>query len=272
MLPYSVIVPVIWGALISILSYSYCLGLMKTKTSNYALGAFYILAYYTSYYLYRFTEIFPYLTIWFVAVLFGVSNFALYQFLKYKINEDHQKSHLILTVTFLLIAAGGVFFGWIRDRWFKYSMTFLMKDGDFKLFNAPGVMYVSLVFVLIVILMDRKWIQQSNPKDSWIWFSSGALTGIAGGLAPLWFMGSFGLQPLFVLVSMMAGTAIASKKCMWSLLGGFVVGYVDVAMTMFAQETYGVRAGEYRFLISGFILIGTYLVRSRLSKGQKEDI
>lgn len=270
-----ILASLIYGSFISVLSYCFSLGVKNTKISNFALGSHFNLSYFISYYLYKITKINPYLNLLTVAFIIGIINYSLYRVTLFgnKTHENKITSYIVIFFyMYLIITFGPKLLIWVREYFdLRYIMSILMKECDFRLFDLPGVLYLSLLLVIAIYFFDRIWVnQRESINPSLIWFLSGFMTGLVGGLAPFWFLSSMSLSGHIVVLSMLGGSYLFYKKDpSFSLIGGFIVGFGDILIAVLMMEVFEVRSGEFRALISGSILTIILLTRI-LSHGNSD--
>ncbi len=250
----------VYGCFIGVLSYCYTLTRKRTKIKNYTLSSLYIFAYPLSYYSYKILENNPYQNILIISLLIGFINILLYKLLNYLNNKKGSEfllSYIVFSITLLIVITANHTASWLRNQLDMYG-GFLMKEADFTFFGIPGVFIVSILLTTLMLSVDRVLIQRKtdlNPNI--IWFYTGLLSSLVGGLAPFWFQTIASVYTLFPLFcAMLAGaTFFHDFKPSFSFVGGFIGGFLEIIIVVLAQQFGDVSYGEFRFLIPFLFLL-----------------
>jgi len=254
----------VYGCFIGILSYSYTLSRKSTKITNYTLSSFYIFAYPLSYYSYKILRNNPYPNILIISIAIGFINVLLYKLLNYlykKTDADFLLSYILFSFTLLVVITANSMASWLRNQLDVY-VGFLMKEADFRFFRIPGVFIVSLLLTTLMLSVDRILLQRkSKLNPNIIWFYTGMLSSLVGGLAPFWFQSTASVYTLFPLFcAMLAGaTFFHDLKPSFSFVGGFISGFLEIIIVVLAQQYGDVSYSEFRILIPFvFLLIASF--------------
>lgn len=256
--------PFVYGCFIGILSYCYTLSRKRTKIANYTLSSLYIFAYPLSYYSYKILRNNPYPNILIISLIIGFINIILYKLLNHinnKTDAEFLLSYIIFSITLLIVLTTTNMTSWLRNQLELYS-GFLMKEADFRFYGVPGVFIVSLLLTSLVLSVDRVLIQRKTDLNpSMIWFYTGLLSSLVGGLAPFWFQSTASVYTLFSLFcAMLAGATFFHEfKPSFSFIGGFMAGFFEIVVVVLVQKFGDVSYGEFRFLIPFvFLLIASF--------------
>jgi branched-chain amino acid transport system permease protein len=78
------------------------------------------------------------------------------------------------------------------------------------------------------------------------WAMTGGMAALAGGMLPMWFMGS-PIAGVSLLTSCMAGSLLGGLDNIYgAVIGGYTVGLVEIILTSNLQSAFGLWVGEYR--------------------------
>ena len=254
----------VYGCFIGVLSYCYTLTRKRTKITNYTHSSIYIFAYPLSYYSYKILRTNPYPNILIISLLIGFINILLYKLLNYlnnKTGAEFLLSYIVFSITLLIVIIANYSAFWLRNRLDVYG-GFLMKEADFVLFGIPGVFIVAFLLTILILSVDRVFIQRKtdlNPNITW--FYTGLLSSLVGGLAPFWFQTTASVYTLFPLFcAMLAGaTFFHDYKPSFSFFGGFIAGFLEIVIVVLAQMFGDISYSEFRFLIPFvFLLVASF--------------
>ncbi len=254
----------VYGCFIGVLSYCYTLTRKRTKIKNYTLSSLYVFAYPLSYYSYKILGNNPYQNILIISLLIGFINILLYKLLNYINNKKGAEflvSYIMFSITLLVVITARFTASWLRNQLDVYG-GILMKEADFMFYDMPGVFIVLLLLTILMLSVDRFLIQRNtdlNPNI--IWFYTGMLSSLVGGLAPFWFQTAASVYTLFQLFcAMLAGaTFFHDFKPSFSFFGGFISGFLEIVIVVLAQQYGDVSYGEFRFLIPFvFLLLASF--------------
>jgi hypothetical protein len=259
-----IIASIVYGCFIGVLSYCYTLTRKRTKITNYTLSSLYIFAYPLSYYSYKIIQNNPYQNILIISLIIGFINIILYKLLNYlnnKTDADFLLSYILFSITLLIVITTKYTSTWLRNQLEFYS-GFLIKEADFRFLGVPGVFISSLLLTALLLSVDRVLIQRKTDLNpSLIWFYTGVLSSLVGGLAPFWFQSTPSVYSLFSLFCAMLAGSIFFHEFLpsFSFIGGFMAGFLEIVIVVLAQEVGDVSYGEFRFLIPFvFLLIASF--------------
>ena len=282
-----------------LLALAFTLTYHTTKTPNFSIGQIMAIGAYQSFTLTRIMNIPVYLNLP-IAVVFGfIVNSCIYLLIIKPLTDRKRKPVMItlatLGVGITLEGLIRVYAYWIRELSGVYSFSFLLKQYDFYTGSIPRIFFVSSLAAFLSYILWRHIYNQTraglryravlenpqlaaiqgiNIKKNWllIWGVSGSLACLAGAMCPIWFS-----------VSSIVGTQIITAVITASILGGLgnhrgffigglIVGFLEIMITVRAQMIYGTWIGEYRPLIPIAIMALTLMYRPQGLLGSKDDI
>ena len=297
------ILPAIWMAAIvyaceiTILSIGFTLTYLTAKIPNFAHGTYAGWGIYVTYTMTKILGLNPYLSFP-VSFLVGGAIGVIVYILVIGVLGKMGGGAIVLTISTLAIqifltAALYIYAYWIRDIYRTYTMQFILKDWDFRLWGAPGIFYVSLSICIVTVILLHTFLTKTRLGVSmravaedpelasvlgidvyrtqlYSWFLTGGLAALAGSMYPMWFQATPGSGAL-IITTIMAGSLLGGMESVYgAIVGGFGVGLSEILLTKWLQGIFGIWVGEYRPLIPMFFLIAVLLIQPRGLQGAYE--
>ncbi len=243
-------------------------------------------------YLVRTLDLFPYFAILFSVLVCGLLNLICYRTVfRTVIKKGCNPVQITLASMGLLLVLSGI--GEILDYLRRqgpmyYSVMLYYREYDIKWFGLPLVFVFSTVVMYSLLLSSSKLmktlvglafrsiientmlaqVQGVNPEriGQITWFISGCLAGLAGGIHPLLFHSSY-FMGTWIINSVLAASLVWGSYSIFSgIKGGLTVGILEISLTVIGQQILGAWVGEYRPIIPIAFLSASLLHRSYMKK------
>jgi len=283
-------VPCLYGSSLFLLSVAFNLTSKTVGAPNYSIGSVMLVGMYVTSIVSRSFWVSPYLVFPVASLVCGCLNWLLYLLVFKPLVRRGRDTVMIVLVSLgfqmILISLLYIALIWLELSFSGVSVLNFVKSFDFQLWSMPGVFLVSVILTLSLLMLMRilhnhTWfgltlsafdnnmeltmIQGANPYwyGQVLWLAAGGLAGLAGGLFPLWscYTISIGYE---IMVSVIAACLIGGFGNLWGgFLGSFLVGFLEIVVTIKAQATVGPWIGEYRPLIPMLIIIVMMCLKSR---------
>ena len=290
MIPVIVMQAIVFASLISVLSVGWTLTHLTAKIPNFAHGAYAAFGVYITYTIFKQMHLNPYWSFPVAFILGGVVGFLLYMTIINILNKMGGGAIVLtiatMAINIFLTAGVNIYATWIRMRTGLYAYDFMVKEGDFLLFGQRGILYVAFSItlstaILLHIFLTRTRMgiaMRATAEDPGLasiiginteriqqisWFLTGGMACLAGAMFPFWFLGNTTVGAN-LLSACMAGSLLGGVESAYgAMIGGFVVGFVQVVLTFWLMKGVGEWAGEYRTMIPMLILIFILLLEPR---------
>ncbi len=297
------ILPAIWMAAIvyaceiTILSIGFTLTYLTAKIPNFAHGTYAGWGIYVTYTMTKILGLNPYLSFP-VSFLVGGAIGVIVYILVIGVLGKMGGGAIVLTISTLAIqifltATLYIYAFWIRDIYRTYTMQFMLKDWDFRLWGMQGIFYVALAICIVTVILLHTFLTKTRLGVSmravaedpelasvlgidvyrtqlYSWFLTGGLAALAGSMYPMWFQATPGSGAL-IITTIMAGSLLGGMESVYgAIVGGFGVGLSEILLTKWLQGIFGIWVGEYRPLIPMFFLIAVLLIQPRGLQGAYE--
>ena len=151
-----------------------------------------------------------------------------------------------------------------------------MKQYDLTINGMPAILYIAPIYLIIILiglgilrknktsLAFHAYIESPeltmiqgvdiNKMLAIIWFVSGGVAGIAGGLFPMWFQSVPFVRPI-ILYPIIAGCLLGGMiNIRGAIAGGFIMGVSELMLTYLAQKYINAGLGEFSSLIPMFTI------------------
>lgn len=279
-----------YSALLSLLALGVTLLYRTTKVANFAHASFVTVGAYVTYTLIIIVKLNPYDGVPVAFVVVGLLGLLLF----YAVLEPMRKRNsstvmlMIATLAFDITMLGvtNIHADYLNTVFKVPSRNVLLTPLDFKFLGEPGVLFVALGMIAICLAamylllnfttlgialrasMENPSLAESiginvSMMLAVSWFIAGGLAGIAGGLIPLWteFNPDLGtiLLPSIFCASIVGGL----EQIYGAVLGGFLLGLVDVVGTSVLASIIGPWVAFYEPIIPLIVLAITLIVAPR---------
>jgi branched-chain amino acid transport system permease protein len=288
---------IIYACEITILCIGFTLTYLTAKIPNFAHGTY---AGYGIYVVYTITKILglnPYLSFPLAFLVGGGVGVIVYLLIIGVLNRMGGGA-IVLTISTIAIqifltAILYIYAFWLRDIYRTYTLQFILKMHDFKLWGMPGIFFVSLAICIVGVVLLHTFLTKTRLGISmravaedpelasvlgidvyrtqlYSWFLTGGLAALAGAMYPMSFQAMPGSGTL-IIVTIMAGSLLGGMENVYgAIVGGFGVGLSEILLTRWLQGVFGVWMGEYRPLVPMFFLIAVLLIQPQGLHGAYE--
>jgi branched-chain amino acid transport system permease protein len=268
-------------SLLMILCIGFTFTFMIEKFPNFAHTGYASIGTMITFYLVRFQGFNPYAA-WPVATLCGgVVGVILYLGLV-KPMKARGLREITLTFTFYIISQMissvlAIFSYWLLVGQRISSAGFLLRAFDFSIEGVPGIGVTAPIVVLAVIILLSLFLYRSKfgiamratTEDEELaanlgvnvdnihiasWFISGALSGLAGAMLPMWRATSVNFSDE-LLVMVMAGSVMGGLGGIYgAIIGGLLVATSQKLLTYLLIQVFGIWIANYEALMPMIIL------------------
>jgi branched-chain amino acid transport system permease protein len=281
---------VIFASMLSLLTLGLTLTYLTTKVPNFAHGSFASIGMMS---MLTFTQLFglnPYLSVIPIFFIGGGVALVLYLFVLRPLisREASFVSQMVATIAFelILVAVLNIYADYFTQTFKIQSRGFLIRRADVRIFDQPGVfiaapaLAIAGVLILFVVLNKTRFgvglrAAIENPPlagslginvkrmYTYSWFIAGGLGAVAGSLLALWFQGS----PVYgstILISIFAAAIVGGLQNIYgAVLGGYLLGFVEILGTRQLGLWIGPWMTVYRPLIPILAMAITLLFAPR---------
>jgi len=281
-IPIIIVSMLIYSSLIAMMSLGFTLTYTIQKIPNFAHGIYAGFGIYVTFTITKILEYNPYYSIPVSFVFGGLLGMILFRLVIYNLNRLKLGSVVITISTIalgiFLKASIDIYAYWLRITYKEYAQTFLLKFYDFKLGRYQGIFPVSIICGIMSVFLLYLLLKKTNvgiamratTEDIELasivginvnriqllaWFITGSITCIAGSLLPFWFQSEPNTGNALLLTTMAASLVGGLNEIWGAVLGGYLVGFFEILITVFLQRLLGPWVGEYRPLIPMFIVI-----------------
>ncbi len=286
-------IPAIWmaasvyAAEITILSIGFTLTYLTSKIPNFAHGTYAGFGIYTVYTISRILNMSPYIGFPIAFVIGGVVSILVYMVVIQVLGRMGSGA-IVLTIATLAIqiflsSTLYIYAFWIRNLFSTYTIGFLVKELDFKISGLPGIFVVAISICVFTVISLHYMLTRTRTgiamracaEDTQLssvlgidvnriqllsWFLTGGMASLAGAMIPLWFSSGPDTGS-FMITSIMAASLLGGFNNVYgAIIGGIGIGFSEIVLTFYLQQSIGVWVGEYRPLIPMIILVAVLLI------------
>ncbi|MEM3614005.1 MAG: branched-chain amino acid ABC transporter permease [Nitrososphaerales archaeon] len=278
---------IIFANMLTLMSIGLTLTYMTTKVPNFAHGTLVTVGIYVSMTAGQIFNLTPYLALPFSFVLGGFTAVVIYLLV---LRPQMKRGASIVGLMVATLAIDVFFIGVLNiyaDSVQRISKVvtryFILRRFDFTFADQPGIFFVlpSLVVcsvVLLHILLTRTKFgiaMRAVVEDASLagvlginvnkvylvsWFIAGGLASLAGALLPLWLQGSTDTGTRMIVSIFSASILGGLLNIYGAVLGGLLVGLVEVLGTNLLAQIFGVWIIPYRPALPLAIMVVTLLV------------
>jgi branched-chain amino acid transport system permease protein len=279
-----------YSALLSLMALGVTMLYRTTKVANFAHASFVTVGAYVTYTLTVTLSPNPYVGLPVAFVLVGAIALLLF----YAVLEPMRKRNsstvmlMIATLSFDIIMLGvmNIHADYLTNVYVVPSRSVLLSGLDFKFIGEPGLLFVALgtlafCSIALYLLLNfttlgialRASMENSSLSEAIginvsmmlavSWFIAGGLAGIAGALIPLWTLINPNVGTI-LLASMFCASIVGGLEQIYgAVLGGFLLGLVDVVGTSVLASLVGPWVSFYEPIIPLLVLSGTLIIAPR---------
>jgi branched-chain amino acid transport system permease protein len=277
----------IYSALLSLMALGVTLLYRTTKVANFAHASFVTVGAYVTYTLTVALSPDPYLGVPVAFVVVGIVGLLLF----YGVLEPMRRRKsstvmlMIATLAFDIMILGvlNIHADYLTSVYVVPSRNILLSGSDFKFMGQPGILYVAigmlflcsaalyllLNFTKLGIALRASMENSSLSAAIGInvsvmlaisWFIAGGLAGVAGALIPLWTLINPGTGTLLLASIFCASIVGGLDQIYGAVLGGFLLGLVDVVGTTILASIVGPWVAFYEPVIPLAVLSATLVL------------
>ena len=257
---------------------------LTTKLPNFTQGSFVTIGGYIALTMARLWGITPYYAMGLSFVISGVAALLMYRLaLRPQIKRGASLTSLMVTTVAVWILFTGLINIYADYLQFTLkipggSRGFLLMAYDFTIAGEPALLVVSVILGIVLIsglfvlltktdfgiglrataenitLAEAIGIDTDRVTD-FSWFLSGALSGVAGALASMWFYSSTTIGD-FLFITMVAASMLGGLGSIFgAIFGGYVIGAVQLLGTNMMADYLGSWIIAYQLLIPLVVLV-----------------
>lgn len=268
------------ACLISLLSVAFSLTHVTDRIPNFALGGIIGTGSLINWMIAREMELNPYLGVVIGFLAGGVINSVLFSGVIERITREGRSKALVTLATFgaqfVITALNQIWWFWVREQRPTVDFSLFFKNRDVLMYEFRGVLFFSAIYAVAVFLilryvprMERGKVFvafSENPELAAIqgidvrrvrlvtWFISGGLAGSVGAYMPLMFHSSPSGTYLLVTAALAGCFFGGINNPVSAMLGGALLGFSEILITILGQHIIGVWVGEFRPLIPVLVL------------------
>lgn len=279
-----------YSALLSLMALGVTLLYRTTKVANFAHASFVTVGAYVTYTLTVTLSPNPYVGVPVAFFVVGLVGLLLF----YAVLEPMRRRNsstvmmMIATLAFDIILLGvtNIHADYLNTAYRVPSRNVLLSGLDFKFMGEPGILFVALGTLALCsaamyILLNFTTLgialraSMENPSLSEAiginvsmmlavsWFIAGGLAGIAGSLIPLWTEINPGIGTILLASIFCASIVGGLEQIYGAVLGGLLLGLVDVVGTSVLASIIGPWVSFYEPIIPLIVLSATLIVAPR---------
>jgi len=276
-----------YSALLSLMALGVTLLYRTTKVANFAHASFVTVGAYVTYTLSIALSPNPYLGVPVAFVVIGAVALLLF----YAVLEPMRRRNsstvmlMIATLAFDIIMLGvmNIHADFLTNVYVVPSRNVLLSGSDFKFMGQPGILFVALgtlvlCSVAMYLLLNfttlgialRASMENSSLSEAIginvsmmlavSWFIAGGLAGIAGALIPLWTLINPNIGTVLLASIFCASIVGGLEQIYGAVLGGFLLGLVDVVGTSVLASLVGPWVAFYEPVIPLLVLSATLIL------------
>jgi len=285
-IPPTLVDAITYSSLLGIMTFGLTFVRITTGVWNVAHGAFVTVG---AYVVFTCTNLIggnPYLYLPLAFIMGSITSIIEYLLIIEPLRKREASTTLMLvsTISFdlAMLSIINIYADYLQNVFNLPSKNFIMKKLDFTLFEAPGIFWVSFMFLIAFVIVLYFVLHYtkvgvalracvSNPALANItginviyinllsWFISGGLAGVAGGLLPLWIQGKPIVGDSFLALMFCVSIVGGVEEIYGTVLGGFLVGFTQTLVTLGLYAIFGAAVIPYKTLIPMMILVLTLL-------------
>src|SRR2546422_5500264 len=283
-----VVSSIIFGSLFGMMAIGLTLTYITTKVPNFAYGSFVTVGLYTSYSLYRFEAITPYLSAPIAFGIGGLTSILMYLgILRPLARRGSPLVSLMIATLAIDIAFVGIFGTYANYLRYTYvfidSLNFTEILGDFSIFGSQGLILaapltLALITIGLYLLLTRTKFgvamraSVENPSLARIlginvekvyvfaWFLAGGFAAMSGSYYDLFFTGTTS-SGSDLIVEIFASSILGGLASIYgAAIGGLIIGASEILLTLAGVDVLGSWVARYQRGIPLIIMIITLLV------------
>jgi len=288
--------PVTLPTIISWLTYSSLLSMMAlgvtllyrtTKVANFAHASLVTSGAYVAYSVVVVLHPNPYLGVPLAFVIVGGLGLLLF----YGVLEPMRRRHsptvmlMVATLAFDIVLFGvlNIIADYLASAYFVPSRNILLSASDFTFAGQPGIFFVavgilSLCSVVLYLLlnfttlgialrasMENSGLAQAIGVNVTLmlaisWFAAGGLAGVSGALLPMWTQVNPNTGTVLLASIFCASIVGGLDEIYGAVLGGFLLGFVDVVGTSVLASSVGAWIAFYEPAVPLVVLSATLIL------------
>jgi branched-chain amino acid transport system permease protein len=191
-----------------------------------------------------------------------------------------------LSIDIMLTGVINIHADYLTSAYAVPSRNILLSESDFKFLGQPGILFVALgtlalCTIALFLLLNFTTLgialraSMENPQLAEAvginvsmmlaisWFVGGGLAGVAGALIPLWTEVNPSIGTI-LLASMFCASIVGGLEQIYgAILGGFLLGFVDVVGTSELASLFGPWVAFYEPVIPLIVLSATLVLAPR---------
>src|SRR2546428_12208505 len=282
-----VVSSIIFGSLFGMMAIGLTLTYITTKVPNFAYGSFVTVGLYTSYSLYRFEAITPYLSAPIAFGIGGLTSILMYLgILRPLARRGSPLVSLMIATLAIDIAFVGIFGTYANYLRYTYvfidSLNFTEILGDFPIFGSQGLILaapltLALITIGLYLLLTRTKFgvamraSVENPSlarvlgidvekvYAFAWFLAGGFAAIAGTFYPIWLPASVN-EGSIIIVETFASSVLGGLSSVYgAMVGGLIIGASEILLTAVGVDLIGSWVSLYQKGIPLIIMVITLL-------------
>lgn len=279
-----------YSGFLSLMALGITLLYRTTKVANFAHASFVTIGAYVTYTL---TVIFssnPYVGLPVAFIVVGIVGLAIFYSVLEPLRRRNSPTVMLmiatLSVDVVLTGLINIHADYLTSAYAVPSRNILLSGSDFKFIGQPGIFFVALgtlalcttaLYILLnfTTLGTALRASMENPQLAEAiginvslmlavsWFIGGGLAGIAGALIPLWTEVNPGIGTI-LLASMFCASIVGGLEQIYgAVLGGLLLGLVDVVGTSELASFLGPWVAFYEPVIPLIVLSATLVLAPR---------
>ena len=279
-----------YSAFLSLMALGITLLYRTTKVANFAHASFVTIGAYVTYTL---TVVFgsnPYAGLPVAFFVVGIVGLALFYSVLEPLRRRKSSTVMLMIATLsidvMLSGVINIHADYLTSAYAVPSRNILMSGSDFKFIGQPGILFIALgtlalCTAALYILLNFTTLgialraSMENPELAEAigvnvsmmlavsWFVGGGLAGIAGALIPLWTEVNPSIGTI-LLASMFCASIVGGLEQIYgAILGGFLLGLVDIVGTSELASLVGAWVAFYEPVIPLLVLSATLILAPR---------
>jgi branched-chain amino acid transport system permease protein len=261
-----------------------------TKVANFAHASFVTVGAYVTYTLSIALSPNPYVGLPVAFFLLGVLGLLLFYAVLEPMRRRNSSTVMLMIATLafdiLMLGVTNIHADYLSNVYVLPSRNVLLSGSDFDFMGQPGVLFVALGALFLcsaalylvlnfTTLGTALRASMENPSLAEAiginvsmmlavsWFIAGGLAGIAGALIPLWTLINPNVGTI-LLASMFCASIVGGLDQIYgAVLGGFLLGLVDVVGTSVLASFIGAWVAFYEPVIPLLVLSATLIIAPR---------
>ena len=286
-IPPLLMAAIVYAMEITLLSIGFTLTYLTAKIPNFAHGTYAGFGIYTSYTVSKIFNLSPYVGFPLAFIIGGLVSVLVYVVV-IKVLTRMGGGSIVLTIATLAIqifltSILLIYAFWVRTVFGTYTVGFLLKEVDFKLFDIPGIFYVSVSICVVAVIVLHYMLTRTktgiamratsedtelasvlgidiNRIQIYSWFLTGGLAALAGAMIPMWFASTPNTGSLMITSIMAASLLGGFNNIYGAIIGGLGIGFSEILLTFWGQQVLGAWVGEYRPIIPMIVLVAVLLI------------